>query len=206
MKLDYLWCLHRTEAKKAKIEPPAPSSRDIRGFFGSPSKPVAGSSGVKTSPTNRGKTKSTGEVLRKPSAGPSGVAGGALRKPSAATTGDIRGFLNKGSGSTRGGVTANKGSSTVTIRAPSAASSSSSSDAKPTQGGVVSTPAANSDFVPFTGRGHVLGGGGKSSQKTVPLVDLDDSRDEDDVVACPVCSANVPAVRINTHLDVCLSK
>ena len=63
----------------------------------------------------------------------------------------------------------NRGSSTVTVKAPSVRSTETeeSSDARPTQGGVVAKPSSNTSFIPFSGQGRLLGGG-PASKPEVP--------------------------------------
>lgn len=125
----------------------------------------------------------------------------------------IKGKSLIGSGGT---LSKNNGSSTVTIKNPNSNNPgpSRSTDAKPTQGGVVSKPGSN--FVAFTGQGHTLGGAKteKSPQasnipklKMIETISLDDSHEtlpQEDVAPCPVCQTLVAVSHINQHLDMCL--
>lgn len=65
-------------------------------------------------------------------------------------------------------MTKNRGSSTITVKGSGSSSTEldQPSTAKPTKGGIVSTPASSIDFVPFAGAGHVLGSRDKS--KAIP--------------------------------------
>lgn len=157
-------------SKKQKVEITS-GARDIRGFLSSP---IAGSSNATvTSGTPSSPLKRTRPAFKSPVKGP-GTSGTDGIK-SVAKGKSISGYFNSSNPSAKGktvagfvGATKNKGSSTITVKSPSMASTETSppsNKARPTQGGVVSRPVTS--FTPFSGQGRLLGGGvGGSSTKT----------------------------------------